>query len=137
MQLEWTPSLSIGHEKIDQQHINLFRYFDEFLEGCSQGAARQNLLTLHNRLKDYVEQHFGEEEELMLRSGYPNSAYHQKAHLSFRKRLSELRQQIEEQGPTLIAVVDTNKALVSWLISHVQREDLKLGEFLNGATAPG
>ena len=130
MRLEWTPALNIGHEKIDEQHASLFRYFDEFLVGCSQGAAKDNLVFLHTRLKTYVEKHFHEEEALMKSTGYPNFDYHQKAHLSFRKRLTELRQQIEDDGPTLIAIVETNKILVSWLVSHVQREDLKFGDFL-------
>lgn len=130
MRLTWSPSYSIGHELIDRQHIQLFTYFDEFLTASSQGAAKQALIEVHSRLDEYTKVHFSAEEKLMRDSGYPELAQHRRQHLSFQKRLAELRQQILEQGPTLMVLVQTNKALVDWLINHVQTQDQKVGEFL-------
>lgn len=132
MRLTWSPSFSIGHEEIDRQHIKLFGYFDEFLTASSQGAAKQALVELHSRLDAYTKAHFRDEEKLMRDSGYPELDQHRRQHQGFQKRMAELRQEILEQGPTLMVLVQTNKTLVDWLIHHVQTQDQKVGEFLQG-----
>ena len=65
MELTWTTALSIGHEEIDQQHIALFDNFHKFINGCSKGEARETLIELHDRLKDYADHHFAAERALL------------------------------------------------------------------------
>ena len=130
MQLIWTPALSIGNEEIDKQHIALFGYFADFVDGCARGEARETLLELHDRLKNYVEDHFQAEEALMHQVKFPDLVMHRRKHQSFRSSLADIRQQISTQGPTLMSVIQTNKALVSWLVQHVQDLDQSFGEFL-------
>ena len=130
MQLTWNPALSIGNEEIDKQHIALFGFFGDFVDGCSRGEAKDKLLELHDRLKDYVEHHFQAEEALMQQVNFPDLIEHRRKHQSFRLRLSDIRQQISSQGPTLMNIIHTNKALVSWLVQHVQDLDQTFGEYL-------
>ena len=130
MQLTWTPALSIGNEEIDKQHIALFGYFRDFVDGCSRGEAKETLIELHDRLKDYVEHHFQAEEALMLQVNFPGLGEHKRKHQNFRHRLADIRQEISSQGPTLINIIQTNKALVSWLVQHVQDLDQCFGAFL-------
>ena len=134
MELTWTPDLSIGHDRIDKQHIELFGLFDEFIAGSARGEAKETLIALHDRLKEYAEVHFAEEEALMQQAGYPQLAQHKRAHDTFRNRLASIRQQIAEQGPTLMNLIETNKALVSWLVNHVKEVDQNFGRFLNDRT---
>ena len=131
MELKWTPALSIGHDMIDSQHIELFSLFDKFIEGCAKGEGKPTLLKLHASLKEYTNTHFRAEEALMQGSNYPGLARHQREHQKFQKDISEISGQISDQGPTLISLVQTNKALVSWLVNHVQETDQKFGRFLN------
>lgn len=130
MQLTWTPALRIGHEEIDQQHIALFDHFHDFINGCSKGEARETLIELHDRLKEYAEHHFAAEEALMQQVNYPDLDLHRRKHQSFRQRLAEIRQQISTEGPTLMTIIQTNKALVTWLVQHVQDLDQNFGDFL-------
>lgn len=130
MQLNWTPALSIGNEEIDKQHIALFGFFGDFVDGCSKGEASANLLELHDRLKDYVEYHFQAEEDLMQQVNFPALDQHRRKHQIFRERLVGIRQQISNQGPSLMTIIETNKTLVSWLVQHVQDLDQCFGEFL-------
>lgn len=131
MQITWTPALSIGHEEIDQQHIELFGLFDAFIEGSVRGEAKETLIVLHERLKEYTEVHFHAEETYMQQVNYPKFPQHKRAHDIFRNRLAEIRQQIDAQGPTLMALVETNKALVSWLVNHVKESDQLFGHFIS------
>lgn len=130
MQLTWTPALSIGHEEIDKQHIALFDFFADFINGCSKGEARETLIELHDRLKDYAEHHFAAEEALMQQVKYPGFEQHKRKHQSFRQRLAEIRQQISSEGPTLMNIIQTNKTLVAWLVQHVQDLDQSFGDYL-------
>ena len=130
MELHWTPALSIGHAEIDNQHIALFRHFREFIDGCSQGDAKDVLIELHARLKEYADQHFAAEEALMQKVGFPDLEQHRRKHQVFRQRLVDLRQQISSQGPTLMNIIQTNKTLVTWLVEHVQDLDQIFGEYL-------
>ena len=120
MEITWTPDLRIGHDQIDEQHIQLFGLFDEFIAGSVRGEARETLMVLHECLKEYAEVHFAEEEALMQQAGYPQLAQHKRAHDMFRNRLAAIREQIAAQGPTLMNLVETNKTLVSWLVNHVK-----------------
>jgi len=130
MELIWTPALSIGIEEIDKQHIALFGFFGDFVDGCSRGEAKETLLELHDRLKDYVDHHFQAEEALMQQVNFPDLDQHRRKHQSFRECLADIRQQISSQGPTLMTIIQTNKALVAWLVQHVQDLDQCFGEFL-------
>ena len=130
MELVWTPALSIGHEEIDKQHIALFGFFRDFVDGCSQGEAKETLIELHARLKDYAEHHFALEEALMQQVKFPDLDLHRRKHQSFSKRLADIRQQISSEGPTLMNIIQTNKALVTWLVQHVQDLDQSFGEYL-------
>ena len=130
MELTWTPALSIGNEEIDKQHIALFGFFGDFVDGCSRGEGKETLLELHDHLKEYVVYHFRAEEALMQQVNFPDLDLHRRKHQSFRERLSDIRQQISSQGPTLMNIIETNKALVAWLVQHVQAFDQSFGKFL-------
>ena len=130
MELSWTPALRIGHDIIDNQHKELFSVFDNFVEGCAIGEGKETLLKLHKKLDDYTMTHFQEEEALMQRYKYPELPQHKRAHQKFQKDLLELSREISEKGPTLMNLVQTNKALVSWLVNHVQDSDQRFGDFI-------
>lgn len=130
MQLNWTPSLSIGHDEIDKQHIALFGIFSDFVDGCAKGDAKETLIELHERLQHYTDHHFAAEEALMQKVGFPDLEQHRRKHQVFRQRLADLRQQISSQGPTLMNLIQTNKTLVAWLTEHVQELDQSFGAYL-------
>ena len=130
MKLEWTTALSIGHEKIDQQHKELFRVFNVFIERCAQGDAKTTLVKLHDSLQKYIKVHFSDEEALMVQAAYPDYAHHKREHQGFQQRIEGIRKEIEGDGPTLFSLIATNKALIHWLTEHIQEKDQKLGAFL-------
>lgn len=130
MELSWNPSLKIGHDIIDSQHVELFGLFDAFVDGCANGAGKETLLQLHQGLIDYTINHFQAEEGYMAEVGYPKLQQHQREHQRFKGDLAAIRKQISQEGPTLMALIQTNKALVSWLVNHVRDKDQNFGEFL-------
>jgi len=130
MEIKWIPALKIGHDVIDNQHIELFSLFDEFVEGCAKERGKVSVVELHQKLKEYVEKHFRDEEALMASSGYPGLEKQKREHQKFQRQVSELGSTISRQGVTLIELVQMNKLLVNLLVNHVQDVDQKFGEYL-------
>lgn len=130
MEVSWKPSLRIGHDLIDSQHVELFRLFDEFIAGSAKGTGKDALLELHQALENYTKEHFQEEEALMEDAGYPKLEQHRREHQRFKSELAALRSQVTAQGPSLMNLVQTNKTLVAWLVNHVQERDQAFGDFL-------
>ena len=136
MEIKWTLALKIGHDVIDSQHIELFSLFDNFVDGCAKGRGKDSVLELYQSLKEYIEKHFRDEEAMMASSDYPGLEQQKREHLKFQREISELGVTISQQGVTLMELVQMNKLLVNWLISHVQNVDQKFGEYLR-ETASG
>lgn len=135
MKIKWTPDLKIGHDLIDSQHKELFNKYDEFMEGCSSGKGKESVSELYQALKEYTEIHFRDEEDLMTSSGYPEREQHEHEHQKLHRRVSELGKTISQQGINLMDLVNMNKLLVDWLVTHVQNVDQKLGKYLQEITS--
>ena len=130
MTLEWTPDLAIGNEVIDRQHQSLFAKFNDFLEGCNQGLAKEPLLELFNFLDHYVEVHFRAEEGLMRVASFPGFSEHRAEHLQFQEKLKALEEELRTTGVTPQILIRTNKALIYWLTTHISQVDPLFATFL-------
>lgn len=130
MALEWNEDLAVGHPLIDTQHRSLFDRFGAFVDACDQRRGPEQLRELFGFLDDYVQGHFGEEEALMARHGYPELARHQAEHRRFIDQLAALKRELESAGPTVQVLIRTNKALIYWLTEHIREVDIRLAGFL-------
>lgn len=130
MAMTWTPRLAVGNERIDQQHQELFRRFDRLLDACRERRGKEELVDLFEFLNQYVVTHFQEEEQLMLRHGYPEISAHQALHRQFIEDMRNSSRQLRDEGPSLELVVNTNQALLHWLIRHIQQVDVQMGNYL-------
>jgi len=132
MPLEWSEKLSVGNPRIDQQHQELIKRFDQFLEACRTRRGKEEVVSLLDFLSQYVVTHFQDEERQMVRYGYPELASHKEEHAYFIAELTGLSRKMASEGPTLELVVTTNQALLSWVLKHIQNVDVQLGSFLKG-----
>ena len=130
MAIQWTPDLTVGVEKIDEQHRELFRRFDALIEACKERRGRQEVGDLLGFLSDYVISHFGEEEGLMVSRGYPDFESHLAQHKLFMRKLDALREELLREGPSTGVVIKTNQTVLAWLIEHIKRIDTRFGSFL-------
>jgi len=130
MAIQWTEDLATGSDEIDSQHKELFRRINVLLDACNQGKGKEEVCRVIGFLDDYVVTHFGEEEEYMLKHGYPGYAEHKAKHLEFTNNYVVLKKQVETEGPGLHTVVATNQLVVDWLRSHIRKVDTRLGAFL-------
>lgn len=130
MSIEWSPAIAVGHATIDEQHRQLLRHFNDLLEACRKKEGKQELQTLFTFLQNYTQTHFREEEGIMESCSYPDLGTHRKAHREFEKRLQELQDTMRERGPSLAVIVETNQALLKWIVFHIKNIDVVMGRFL-------
>lgn len=128
MRVRWQDSLAVGHPKIDDDHRHIFEVAGRLQQAARLGHGREVLGAIFCDLADYVVQHFGREERLMQRCGFPRLVEHRKQHDEFLRRLGDLveRNELGEEG-----IVDETCAFLNdWLIRHVKGSDQQLATFI-------
>ncbi len=134
MAIEWKAEYSVGFDRIDEQHQELFQRFNALMEACNNRKGREKVGEVLGYLDDYVTVHFREEEMLMDSYGYPQAAEHKEIHRAFCSKLAELKGIYNEEGASLHLLVVTNKTILQWLLQHIQKADTQLGAFLKEKT---
>lgn len=133
MGITWREDLAIGVDQIDSQHKELLARFDLLLNSCKEGKGREEVLHLLSFLDEYVISHFGDEEVLQKKSGFPDYEAHHAEHVGFIARIAELKERMRTDGSVQIDhVLDTNKLLLDWLLRHISVRDKAVGKHLKG-----
>ncbi|HUK66817.1 MAG TPA: hemerythrin family protein [Anaeromyxobacteraceae bacterium] len=121
--------LSVGYDVLDAQHASIASVLDLVRERVEADDAKDTARTV-NALWDEVVGHFGTEEALMERFGYPELPAHRAAHQLFLEDLKGL--QSELSGGVLTAEVKTwaCQRVPDWITFHIETNDVPLGRFL-------
>jgi len=81
-------------------------------------------------MKDYVVDHFNEEEAYQAKINYPELEAHKKAHASFKEGIENYVKIFEEEGFNEDRIQEFGGKLMTWLIMHVAGMDQKIGEYV-------
>lgn len=123
----WTDELSVGVERIDNQHKKLFEVINTFYEHLEAGktSALEDLLS---SLSDYAAFHFECEEGYFDAAGHPEAEQHKKAHRGFIAKISGIQARIR-RGEMVLSL-EVTEFLRSWLLNHIKYEDPKYRKYL-------
>ncbi len=126
--LEWKDLYSVGDTMVDAQHKQLIGYMNEFhaANAAGQQAGAQRAL---KSLVTFTVKHFGEEEALMQKQGYPDFAGHKKQHENLLQLVKKLVGQYQEDPSDKSAVALAN-FLKNWLVNHILGVDKKYTPYL-------
>jgi len=116
----WTEQFNVGIEVIDQQHRQLVEYVNQLDAARSNGFAPKEIGKLINQLVDHTIFHFGFEEGLQEKIGYPYLKAHQKLHVMFAKHVSDIQVRYTN-GEDISHDIDS--LLVTWLLDHLKHDD--------------
>lgn len=130
MPITWTEDLTVGILEIDSQHKELFERINVLFEACNQGKGRTEISNTIAFLEDYVDVHFGTEERSMAQTQFPGRAAHVAQHVLFRKNLSTIKHQLEEEGPGIHVIILTNHMVIDWLRTHIRTLDKSYGAYM-------
>jgi hemerythrin len=137
MHIAWDPQLSVGYREIDEQHQELFRRVDGLVRALHRGVEPPEVKELLTFLGQYVHEHFGAEEGLMVLFDYPKAAIHRAEHRAFVRAFVEMEGQLEQEGPSRALGAQLGGYLLGWLHDHIGRSDRELGKHLLAAQARG
>lgn len=128
--IAWREDLNIGVPVVDAQHQQMVRVLNDFLTACAQQQGKKKIMDTLDFLLNYTVTHFRDEEQLMLDCGYPDYESHKLEHERFIQDVLIIKQQVETQGITVLTTIKINRTLVDWLINHIQKNDQRIGDFL-------
>ncbi len=135
MQVVWQEYLTVGVERIDDQHKHLFARFNDLLAACREDRWTEEVTGLFQFLDDYVATHFADEEALMMKTGFPDYEIHRKQHLGFVDEVASLKERVRSEMPTRHPITSVPRFMTGWLIDHISRMDSAIGRFVKGKGA--
>ncbi len=129
MPLEWdSERMTTGHPLIDAQHREWIQRFNQFDAAVLMGEGENAVKETLEFLTKYINIHFATEEELMSRLNIPALDENRKAHEEFRAKLAEIRNWVEQSGPSSVEVIALKMEMEKWVDHHICTIDVKLRE---------
>lgn len=129
----WKECYRIGDDRIDSQHMELFRMVDELLKIVSGKSSADDSPDLREEckaaitfLKNYAVQHFADEEKIQQEVGYSGYEEHKKIHGQFVASVLEYEKKMIESDFDIAVIRDFTGMLTTWLVYHVTGEDQKI-----------
>ena len=125
----WKESLATGVEGIDSQHKDIIGKMNAIFEAGKRGKAAEELLPTLKYLENYVKDHFDNEEELQVKSGYPKYQQHKVAHEEFIKKVDKLFEKFKTDGASLSVIIDVNKTILDLFVQHITIVDKEFAKY--------
>jgi len=133
--VKWSKEFEIGEKTIDEQHRELVSRYNKLLEICgSELPEAQKNKEIEKALEFlclYTIQHFIDEEAIQLKCGFPGYEDHKQMHEDFKLKAFELCEKFKGWGYSYKFATILRSQIGQWVLSHIQDEDMKIGEFIN------
>jgi len=125
----WNQSLATGVAAIDEQHKSIIDEMNKIFEAGKSGKGPEEVMSTIRFLKDYVQKHFFQEEQLQLKSRYPKYNQHKQAHVEFINIVNKLFERFNNEGATLAVMMDVNKTIADLFIKHINNVDKEFATY--------
>ncbi len=131
MRYEVTPDLITGYDMIDREHRQLFDAVNQLLDSFSDSkkTGKDQMDRAATFLTNYVDKHFGHEEDVQKKYEWREYETHHKFHEEYKRQLKEILNRIPSEGPSIQNMSEINVHVVR-LITHIRTMDKRLGAFL-------
>ncbi len=126
--MRWDSSLQLGIIQIDEQHKQLVGMINDLHRAMKQRQAMAVTSGILERLVSYTVFHFGVEEKLFQKHGYPELNQHKKVHENLVGKVKEFKEKVEHGDATLS--MELMDFLKDWLATHIKGTDKKYVPFL-------
>ncbi len=129
--MEWSKNLEIGHIVVDKQHKELFRKIGDLVKAGEKSAKDpESFETALSLLMEYCLLHFSEEENIQLKSNYPDYAMHKEQHSKFLKMLKGFEKEFITNGPSVQLANKVEQVATDWLVIHIAKIDQTLANHI-------
>lgn len=129
----WKDKYEVGVELIDCQHKELFKRVEDFIKVIRSTTLGEEKAQKVNEtlefMKEYVVEHFRDEEEYQIKIGYSDYEKHKQIHDSMVSFVLEVSEEYEKNGYNNALIQKFAGRLLTWLINHVAAEDQKIADY--------
>jgi hemerythrin-like metal-binding protein len=116
---------------IDEQHKKIIALMRDFFNtSLEKNLTQEILLKKLQEIHNYFVEHFEAEDFLMRSINYPNEEQHSNQHNYFMEVCGDSLKKLETAESLNDFAADVNSDLVGWFFNHVQKEDMKMAEFI-------
>jgi hemerythrin len=126
--LQWKSSYSVNIRKIDLQHRKVLGIINRLYSMQSNEVSRSEMDSLFRELRDFIQTHFRDEEELMLRYNYPGYVEQKQEHDAFVDMVCEHQKNFLKDRPT--TAINLFNSLWDWFARHIVQLDKKYVPYL-------
>ncbi|WP_320169286.1 bacteriohemerythrin [Maridesulfovibrio sp.] len=127
--VEWTDDLSVHVRTIDEHHMTLLDLINKLYSAMRQRSAGKVIGEVTQELLDYTKYHFGYEEKIFHKHGYPETEPHIKLHHYFIQKIADFKDEVDAGKVT--ASTEIIRFLKDWLIKHIMVVDAKYTDFMH------
>lgn len=121
----WTDNLSVGLKEFDEDHKRLVRILNELYSAVHCGDVKHSPDELEialERLEMFTKSHFGREELLMTKTGFPGVEAHKREHQKFAAMVAEMAERFRGSTDPQHAQ-ELVEALYTWVTHHIFEDD--------------
>jgi len=126
--IQWTDSLSVGIDAIDNEHKKLLSMINQLQTAAHYKTDESLVESTLNDLIDYTKYHFSREEALMKKNNYPDYDAHKKTHEEMVKQVSQFIDEYRVDKTRTIENVILY--LKTWLINHIKGSDQNYAPYI-------
>ncbi|MBM3299262.1 MAG: hemerythrin family protein [Deltaproteobacteria bacterium] len=128
--ISWSHDLTVHVDKIDLQHRELIRRFNDLGEAVWDGKGKEAIGMTLRFLADYTVEHFRAEEDLMEVYSYPMYLQHKKVHDDFVAEVAAFIKDFESKEVDSALIIQVLGKLGDWTRQHIRVMDKEVGEFI-------
>lgn len=129
---EWQQSYELGIEDIDFQHHFFFNLIMRLAKELRESADPQYRAAIIAELNAYARFHFISEENLMMRTGFPEYIGHRYLHLELLDQLAANEQMLSRMRSDK-EIEKLITFLIEWFMHHTIRVDRLFADFLHAS----
>jgi hemerythrin-like metal-binding protein len=124
----WNDSLNTGIRAIDEQHRSIVALLNDMFPLLQARVSATKIQPLVNRLKDYTEIHFTDEEQILAECGYPQRQSHLASHRALLNKTHELhRMSVYEPQESIFELFEFVR---NWWLNHICKADMDWAHFV-------
>lgn len=127
--ITWNENYSVKVKEIDNQHKKLVDLINQLHDAMKEGKGKDIIGNILNELVNYTVYHFGYEEKLFDKYGYPEGKIHTRQHNDL---VWKVKSYVNDfQSGKGVLPLEVMNFLRDWLLNHIGKDDKKYTPFLN------
>jgi hemerythrin len=127
---KFTQSVKTGLPRLDCDHGELLKLLNNALELCETNPTKIKVRDDLDFLIFRLTAHFQDEENIQIKSNYPDYQSHEKEHMALIESLVTLRIAYSRDNITTDELASIlSEKMADWIVKHTEKSDVEFGRY--------